>query len=104
MFLPGELHAQRSPAGYSPWGHKESDTTDGLTYTCIIGVKVATHSSVLVWKIPWTGEPGGLQSMGSQTVDTNEHTHHIVQFKRSGQKKIYLDNLSSKSPDFRDSK
>ena len=25
-----------------------------------------THSSILVWKIPWTKEPGGLQSMGSQ--------------------------------------
>ena len=28
----------------------------------------ATHSSILAWKIPWTEEPGGLQSMGSQTV------------------------------------
>ena len=27
-----------------------------------------THSSILVWKIPWTKEPGGLQSMGSQRV------------------------------------
>ena len=26
--------------------------------------EVATHSSILVWKIPWTGKPGGLQSMG----------------------------------------
>ena len=30
------------------------------------GEGVAPHSSVLVWKIPWTEEPGGLQSMGSQ--------------------------------------
>ena len=29
---------------------------------------VATHSSVLAWKTPWTEEPGGLQSMGSQRV------------------------------------
>ena len=29
---------------------------------------MATHSSVLAWKIPWTGEPGRLQSMGSQRV------------------------------------
>ena len=28
--------------------------------------EMATHSSILVWKIPWTEEPGGLQSMGSQ--------------------------------------
>ena len=30
--------------------------------------EMATHSSVLAWRIPWTEEPGGLQSMGSQTV------------------------------------
>ena len=29
---------------------------------------MATHSSSLAWKIPWTEEPGGLQSMGSQRV------------------------------------
>ena len=28
MFLPGESRGQRSLAGYSPWGHKESDTTE----------------------------------------------------------------------------
>ena len=28
VFLPGEFHAQRSLVGYSPWGHKESDTTE----------------------------------------------------------------------------
>ena len=28
---------------------------------------MATHSSILAWRIPWTEEPGGLQSMGSQT-------------------------------------
>ena len=31
MFLPGEPHEQRSLAGYSPWGHKESDTPEWLT-------------------------------------------------------------------------
>ena len=29
---------------------------------------MATHSSILVWRIPWTEEPGGLQSMGSQRI------------------------------------
>ena len=29
---------------------------------------VATHSSILPWRIPWTEEPGGIQSMGSQRV------------------------------------
>ena len=30
--------------------------------------EMATHSSILAWEIPWTGEPGGLQSLGSQKV------------------------------------
>ena len=33
--------------------------------------KTATHSSFLAWSIPWTEEPGGLQSMGSQGVGHN---------------------------------
>ena len=41
---------------------------------------MATHSSILAWKIPWTEEPSGLQSMGSQRVEHNwacacTHTH-----------------------------
>ena len=30
--------------------------------------EMATHSSILVWEVPWTEEPGGLQSMGSDTT------------------------------------
>ena len=39
--------------------------------------EMATHSSILAWKIPWMGEPGQLQSMGSQWVrhDWAQHTH-----------------------------
>ena len=33
---------------------------------------MATHSSILAWRIPWTEEPGGLQSMGSQRVGHTE--------------------------------
>ena len=33
----------------------------------------ATHSSVLAWRSPWTEEPGGLQSLGSQKADRTEH-------------------------------
>ena len=33
--------------------------------------EMATHSSILAWKIPWTEEPGGLQSMESQRVEHN---------------------------------
>ena len=47
-----------------------------------LGEEMATHSIILAWKIPWTEEPGGLQSMGSQRVGhdwatepTHMHTH-----------------------------
>ena len=33
---------------------------------------MATHSSILAWRIPWTEEPGGLQSVGSKESDTTE--------------------------------
>ena len=32
---------------------------------------VATHSSILAWRVPWMDEPGGLQSIGSQRVGHN---------------------------------
>ena len=33
---------------------------------------MATHCSILAWRIPWTEEPGGLQSKGSKESDTTE--------------------------------
>ena len=33
--------------------------------------EMATHSSILAWRIPWTEEPGGLQSLGSKRVGHN---------------------------------
>ena len=47
--------------------------------------EMATHSGILAWKIPWTGEPGGLQPMGSQRFGhdlvTKQHQlqHHLLQ-------------------------
>ena len=32
---------------------------------------IATHSSTVAWRIPWTEEPGGVQSIGSQRVEHN---------------------------------
>ena len=37
---------------------------------------MVTHSSILAWGIPWTEEPSGLQSMGSQRVGLNLATEH----------------------------
>ena len=45
-----------------------------------LGKGMATHSSVLAWRIPWTAEPGGLQSMGSQRVEHEWATNTFTFF------------------------
>ena len=90
----GDSEGQGSLACCSPRGHKEADTTERLNEgSWRLSVKnppanaedsgdgvqslgredplekeMATHSSILAWRIPWTEEPGSLQSMGSQRV------------------------------------
>ena len=49
-----------------------------LGWEDLLEQEMSTHSSILTWKISWTEEPGGLQSMGSQKVGHNlviEHAH-----------------------------
>ena len=106
VLLPGEPHGQRCPAGCSPWGRKESDTTaclgtahssgevplrkwpkrwdssgpqarrgHSLSILAASSRPLATHSSVLAWRIPGTGEPGGLRRLWGRTEsDTTEAT------------------------------
>ena len=48
-----------------------------------VGEVMATHSSVLAWRIPWTEEPGGLHSMGLQSFGHNwatKHTHSLSNY------------------------
>ena len=40
--------------------------------------QMATHSSTLAWKIPWTEEPGRLQSMCCKELDRTKHTHVAI--------------------------
>ena len=40
--------------------------------------EMATHSNILAWGIPWTEDPGGLQSMESQRVRATEHELSVV--------------------------
>ena len=57
--------------GCSPWGREESDTPEDFTFTFrfhALEKEMATHSSVLAWRIPGMVEPGGLPSMGSHRV------------------------------------
>ena len=46
---------------------------------------MALHSSTLAWKIPWTEEPGGLQSMGSLESDTTERLYFHFSLLRIGE-------------------
>ena len=39
-----------------------------LSQEDLLEKRMATHSSILAWRIPWTEQPGGLQSMGSEKV------------------------------------
>ena len=48
VFLPGESHGQRSLASYSPWGCKESDTTEQLTHTTETGLGVGLHVTKII--------------------------------------------------------
>ena len=71
VLLPGKSHGWRSLVGCSPWGCEESDTTERLPFTFhfhALEKEMATHSSVLAWRIPGMGEPGGLPSVGSCRV------------------------------------
>ena len=71
VLLPGKPHGWRSLVGCSPWGREESDATEDFSFTFhfhALEKAMATHSSVLAWRIPGTGKPGGLPSMGSHRV------------------------------------
>ena len=68
VLLPGKSHGRRSLVDCSPWGRA---WLSDFTFTChfhALEKEMATHSSVLAWRVPGTGEPGGLPSMGSHRV------------------------------------
>ena len=77
VLLPGESHGQKSLVGCSPWGCEEWDTTKRLHFHFhALEKEMATHSSVLAWRIPGTGEPGRLPSMGSHRVGAKTRGFH----------------------------
>ena len=47
--------------------------------------EMATHSSILAWKIPWAEQPGGLQSMGSQRVRHERAQIHVCPVLETGE-------------------
>jgi len=53
------------PAAQEAW-------PQSLGWEDLLEKEMATHSSILAWRIPWTEEPGRLQSMGHKESDTTE--------------------------------
>ena len=72
VLLSGKSHGWRGLVGCGPWSRTESDTTERLHFHFpALEKEIATHSSVLAWRIQGMGEPGGLPSMGSHRVGHN---------------------------------
>ena len=69
--LPGKSHGQRSLVGCSPWGGTRLSDFAFIFYFHALEKEMATHCSVLAWRIPGTGEPGGLPYLGSHRVGHN---------------------------------
>ena len=66
-----KIHGQRSLVGCSPWVAKSRTRLSDFTFTFhfhALEKEMATHSSVLAWRIPVTGERGGLPSLVSHRV------------------------------------
>ena len=74
VLLPGKSHGQRSLVCQCLWGHIQSNTTEQLHFHFSLFTfhalekEMATHSSVLAWRIPGMAEPDGLLSVGSHRV------------------------------------
>ena len=51
--------------------------------------EMVTHSSILAWEIPWTEDVGGLQSMGSQELDTTERLNTKNNRQNTGEGDVF---------------
>ena len=69
MGYPGGLGVKNPPA-------VQETQVQSLGIKDPLEKEIATHSSILAWEMPWTEEPGGLQSMGSQRVGHDLVTEH----------------------------
>ena len=62
---------------------KQETTVQSLDLENPLEMGMATHSSIHAWRIPWTKESGGLQSMGSQRVRHDLVYHHVMYYAQS---------------------
>ena len=75
VLLPGKSHGCRNLVGCSPWGRKSRTRLSDFTFTFhfpALENEMATHSSVIAWRIPGMGEPGGCCLWGYTESDTTE--------------------------------
>ena len=75
VLLPGKSHGQRSLVGCSPWGRQSRTRLNDFTFTFhfhALEKEVATHSSVLAWRIPGKGSLFGCCLWGRTESDTTE--------------------------------
>ena len=83
LLLPGKSHGWRSLVGCSPWVAKSWPRLSDFTSTFhfhALEKEMATHSSVLAWRVPGTGKPGGLPSMGSHRVGHDWSDLAVINF------------------------
>ena len=85
VFLPGESREQRSLVGYSPWGYKESDTTEATKHACISQTWLSSqllalyHTHLLNEKVKTEGQATAKQQMDfandpNYQYSKNEHS------------------------------
>ena len=83
VLLPGKSHRQGSLVSCSLWGRRVRHgwvTSLHSLHTLSLEKEMATHFSILAWRISWTEEPGGPWSTGSQRVrhDWNDWAHIYI--------------------------
>ena len=100
--LAWNISGRRSLVGCSPWVAKSQAQLSDFPFTFhfhALEKAMATHSSVLAWRIPGTGEPAGLPSWGRTQSDSTELTW---QQQHASQVAIVVKNLSASAGDVRD--
>ena len=82
ILLPRKFHGGRSLAGCSPWGRQSRTRLSDFTFTFhfpALEKEMATHSSVLAWRIPGTGSLVGCRLWGCTESDTTKATQQQQQ-------------------------
>ena len=83
----------KNPPAYAE-RHKRQTQVRSLAWEDPLEKEMATHSRILAWRIPWTEEPGGLQSMWSQSGSQQSTQTSVLILALLHQRHVYLISLS----------